>query len=242
MENTTYVALSRQMVLERQMDVVANNLANMSTPAYKAEDLIFVEYVTESDDGQTISFVQDLASVRDLTPGPLAPTSNPLDLALADEGYFVIETDEGDRYTRAGNFTLDDSGRLVTSQGQAVLSDAGLPLTIPTEASRIIVAADGTISTDLGRIGRIQVVRFENEQALSNLENGLYDANEEKPIPAEDPQISQGMIENSNVSGIFEMTKMINTVRSYQAAQSLVEEENDTLDKTVQSLLASTAA
>jgi flagellar basal-body rod protein FlgF len=242
MENATYVALSRQMVLQHQMDVIANNLANMTTPAYKAEDLIFVEYLNETDDGESISFVQDLATVRDLSPGPLAPTSNPLDLALADEGYFVIETGEGNRYTRAGNFTLDESGRIVTSQGQAVLSEGGSPITIPTEAARIIVAPDGTVSTELGRIGRVQVVYFENDQLLTKLENGLYDANEAEPIPSDDPQITQGMIENSNVSGIFEMTKLISTVRSYQAAQSLVEQENQTLNKAIESLLASTTA
>ncbi len=242
MENATYVALSRQMVLQHQMDVISNNLANMTTPAYKGESLLFVEYLSDTSDGDQVSFVQDLATVRDLKPGPLAPTSNPLDLALPGDGYFVIETDEGDRYTRAGNFTLDESGRIVTSQGQALLSGAGAPLTIATGASNITVAPDGTVSTDNGRIGRVKVVVFENEQALLKLENGLYDANGEVPLPAEDTEIVQGMIENSNVKGIVEMTRLISTVRSYQAAQSLLEQENEILKKTIESLLASTNA
>ena len=141
--------------------------------------------------------MQDLSTIRDLKPGPLAPTSNPLDLALPGEGYFVIETDEGDRYTRAGNFTLDESGRIVTSQGQALLSDSGAPLTIPTGTSSITVARDGTVSADNGRIGRVDVVVFENEQTLLKLENGLYDANGEEAIPAEDTEIVQAAFSQS---------------------------------------------
>ena len=242
MENATYVALSRQMVLQHQMDVISNNLANMTTPAYKGESLIFVEYLNDLGNGEEVSFVQDLATVRDLRPGPLAPTGNPLDLALPDKGYFVIETDEGDRYTRAGNFTLDESGQIVTSQGQALLGDGGAPLVVPTGTSSITVAPDGTVSTDNGRIGRVEVVVFENEQSLLKLQNGLYDANEEEPLPAEDTQIVQGMIENSNVMGIVEMTRLISTVRSYQAAQSLIEQENKILSRAIESLLASTNA
>lgn len=224
MENAGYVALSSQMVLRRQMEVVANNIANINTPAYKAEGLMFVEHVTETAAGQ-ISYVQDLATVRDLAHGSLAPTHNPLDLALPDEGYFVVETAEGDRYTRAGNFTLNAAGELVTAGGNRVLDDGGAPIAIPADASAITVGRDGTIATEQGPLGRVQVVRFDNEQALMRRENNLYDAGQEAPQPVAEPQVVQGMVEGSNVMGVVEITRLMGTLRSYQAAQRLVQEE-----------------
>lgn len=240
MENAGYVALSSQMVLEHQMDVVANNIANINTPAYKAEELMFVEYVSQTDSGE-ISYVQDLATVRDLAHGPLAPTHNPLDLALPDEGYFVVETEDGERYTRAGNFTLNEAGELVTAGGQRVLDDGGASISIPSSATSITVARDGTISTEQGPLGRVQVVRFANEQALLRRENNLYDPNQEVPVPVDDPQVVQGMIEGSNVMGVVEMTRLISTLRNYQSAQSMIQLEAQSQVDAIEGLVDTTA-
>jgi len=240
METAGYVALSSQMVLQHQMDVVANNIANINTPAYKAEELMFVEYVTETETGE-VSYVQDLATVRDLAHGPLAPTHNPLDLALPDEGYFVVETADGERYTRAGNFTLNEAGELVTAGGNRVLDDGGAPIAIPPEAISITVGRDGTISTEQGQLGRVQVVRFDNEQALLRRENNLYGPNQEVPLPVDDPQVVQGMVEGSNVMGVVEMTRLIGTLRSYQAAQTLVQEESQAQEDAIQGLVDTNA-
>ena len=247
MKNAGYVALSRQMILQHQMDAIANNIANMTTPAYKAEELIFAEELartqgaSKSESGNGISFVHDPTRMRRLAPGPMTSTHNPLDLALSEDGYFVVETAAGERYTRAGNFTLDEAGQIVTSQGRPVLGEGGAPLVVPPEAKSITIAPDGTVSTDQGEIGRIQVVVFENRQMLMKQQNNLYEANGERPIPAEDPKVSQGMLEGSNVQGVVEMTRLINVVRSYQASQRLLEKEDQLQRKAIE-ILAPRAA
>ena len=125
METSTYIALSRQMALRRELDIVAHNIANAETPAYKAERMIFREFLAKPEFREKLSFVQDIGLSRDLSEGPLATTGNPLDLAISGDGYFVIETALGDRYTRHGRFQLDAEGQLVTGTGDVVQSDAG---------------------------------------------------------------------------------------------------------------------
>lgn len=226
MENTSYIALSRQMVLRQKMDLVANNLANLNTPGFKGEDMLFVEYLDTSDQQEPLSYVQNISLVRDLKPGPLVATENPLDLAIKDKGYFTVETPEGPRYTRNGSFSLNAERQVVTLAGLPLLDTAGSPLTVPDNTNAITVARDGTISSETGQIGRIGLVNFANEQGLKKVGGGLFDAEGQLPEPLADGEVHQGMVETSNVQGVVEMTRMIETQRSYQSASKLVEEEH----------------
>ncbi len=239
MENPGYIALSRQMVLRRQMDVVANNLANLSTTGFKGESMMFVEHLKRTEPRERISFVRDIATVHDLKAGPITHSGNPLDLAIRGEGYFAVETPEGERYTRAGGFTLDPDGQIVTAQGFALLGDGGAPMTVPPEAGAITVARDGTLSSEQGEIGRIQLVRFANPQALKKLQYSLYSAAGQEPLPVEAPDILQGKLEGSNVSAVVEMTKLIATVRSYQAAAHVAEKEHQRQRRAIDALAVS---
>jgi flagellar basal-body rod protein FlgF len=224
------------MVLKRQMDVLANNVANLSTPGFKGEDILFVEHLKRTDQRETLRFVQDIATLRNLSPGPLTHTGSPLDLAIRGTGYFTIETPRGERYTRAGGFALDADGRIVTAHGHALLDDGGAPLSVPTDAAEVTVAQDGTVSTDQGDIGRIGLVRFENPQAIQKLQHGLYEAAGQEPLPVEDPDIQQGKLEGSNVAGVVEMTRLIATVRSYQAASHLADQEHQRQRRAIDAL------
>src|SRR3546814_3044347 len=94
MENAGYIALSRQMVLRREMDVIANNMANLNTPAFKGQSMLFVEYLETTDSGEKMSFVQDISLVRNLTEGQMTSTENPLDVALSGDGYFEVRSEE----------------------------------------------------------------------------------------------------------------------------------------------------
>jgi len=152
-----------------------------------------------------------------------------------------VETEDGERYTRAGNFTLNEAGELVTASGNRVLDDGGAPIAIPPEAISITVGRDGTIATEQGPLGQVQVVRFANEQALLRRENNLYDPNQEVPQPVDEPQVVQGMVEGSNVMGVVEMTRLISTLRSYQAAQTLVKEEAQIQEDAIQALVDTNA-
>lgn len=236
MENSSYVALSRQMVLSRQMDVIANNIANMNTTAYKGEGMMFVEYLDRSDKDNELSFVQDISVVRNLAEGPMMKTDNPLDLAISDQGYFAVDTEEGERYTRNGSFQLDQDGQIVTSLGYPLLSNGGSPIVVPPDATHITISRDGTVSSSEGEAGRIGIVRFENEQALRKLANNLYEAGGEDPQPSDESEVMQGIIEGSNVQGVTEITKLISTSRSYQAAAKLIDEEHERQRRAIQAL------
>ncbi|NKB56789.1 MAG: flagellar basal-body rod protein FlgF [Alphaproteobacteria bacterium] len=227
MENPGYIALSRQLALRRDMDVVANNIANMNTPAFKAERVIFREFIEEPEPKQPLSFVQDFGMARNLTEGPAAATGNPLDLAISGPGYFSVETPEGLRYSRHGRLQLDGQGQLVNSQGSPVLSAGGAPITIPPGGGDVTVAADGTVSANNGTIAKIGLSEFEDQTGLKRDANGLYDANDQPAQAATKSRVMQGMLEQSNVQPIIEMTRMIDIHRSYQAAQKLVTSEHE---------------
>ncbi|WP_119459787.1 flagellar basal-body rod protein FlgF [Rhodospirillaceae bacterium SYSU D60014] len=237
MENATYIALSRQMVLRREMDIIAHNMANTETPAFKGEDMLFVEYLSRTDDGARLSFVQDFGLVRDLSEGPMTATGNNLDFAIHGNGYFVVDTPQGERYTRVGRFQIDAQDQLVTSQGHAVLDTGGAPIFAPAENGEIVVARDGTISVNGEPLGRIAVVQFEDEQAMRKLAGGLYTGDD--PQPALDAEIVQGMVEDSNVEPVLELTRMITVLRSYQSAQRMMETEHERQRRGISTLVSS---
>jgi flagellar basal-body rod protein FlgF len=235
MQAAAYIALSSQMALHRQMDVVANNLANASTPSFKAERMLFSEFLNRGSASQPLSFVQDLGTVRDTKQGPITRTGNSLDIALRGDGYLSVQTPLGVRYTRNGHFQLDGTGQVVTAQGYPVLGDGGNPLTVPTNASDITVTRDGTVSTEQGDAGRIGVVSFANERDLVPASGGFY-VTEAQPVPASNTVVLQGMIEESNVEPIVEMTRMMNIAHNFSFAKDLGDSENDRTRSAIEKL------
>ena len=236
MENSLTIALARQSVLGRQMDVIATNMANLETAGFKSENMIFSEVMEQTQAGEFLSLVHDVAFVRDLEEGPLTGTQSPLDLAIHGDGYFVIDTPDGERYTRHGVFQLNDEGTMVTTDGHPVLGSGGAPITFPPAVSNIVITRDGTISADAQAIGQIKLVRFEDQQALTKVGSGLYDAEAQTPLAAGDAEVLQGMVEGSNVKGVVEMTRMIDTVRSYQAAAKLADTEHQRILDAIEAL------
>jgi flagellar basal-body rod protein FlgF len=236
METTTYIALSRQMVLQRRMDVIANNIANMTSAGFRSEALLAEEVPVDVGPGQTVRYVQDVALVRDMTPGSLIPTGNLLDLAIEGEGYFVIGTQEGERYTRSGQFRLNELGELVTTTGDNVLDDGGAVIVLPPNSGGVTIASDGTISTPDVLIGRLGLVSFADPQDLEKTANALY-RTDQQPQVAEGVQILQGMIEGSNVRAVVEMTDMMETVRAYQGTQKIIDAHHELQRRMVERML-----
>lgn len=236
MENTTYIGLSRQAGLRRAMDVIAHNIANANTPGFKSERLVFEEYLSNPQARDSISFVQDVGNARDMDPGPLTSTGNPFDIALTGDGFFTVETPLGERYTRLGRFQLDAEGQLVTSLGHPVLGENG-PLTIPTDEGPVTIASDGTISTELGQVGQIAVVTFEDPQLLRKAASGLFIAPDDvEPQAPETIQLAQGMIEESNVQAILEVTRMIDIHRTHDSVARMIRQENDRVKDMIDAL------
>jgi flagellar basal-body rod protein FlgF len=236
METTAYIALSRQMALRRHMDLIAHNVANMTATGFKAAALMYEPVLSDAGHGQRLAFVQDVGVARDLRAGPMTSTGNPLDLAIEGPGYFAIDTGQGTRYGRSGQFRLSPSGELVTAAGDLVLDDGSAPLTLPLDAGPIAIAADGTVSGAQGAIGRIGLVEFANEQRLRKVGGGLYQA-DQPPLPAERSRVVQGMLEGSNVQPILEMTEMMATVRAYQGVQRLLDSHHELQRRAIERLL-----
>lgn len=226
MENALLIGLSRQSAMMREMSTIANNLANMNTTAYKSQSMLFDEYLmpvaSEDSPDKTLSFVQDYGQVRNLADGEMQMTGNPLDIAIAGEGMFKVQTPNGDQYTRNGHLQLDDTGQLVTSNGYPVLTTAGATLTFANDEKQITIARDGTVTTEAGERGKIALVTFPNLQDMKTTGDNLYTTTQtETPVTA--PHMVQGSVEGSNVKSIVEMTNMIDVMRSYESAAKLVD-------------------
>ena len=214
------------------MDIVANNIANMNTTGFKGEDMMFVEHLVKTKGGDTpfgvkLAYSRDIATLMNTAEGPMEKTGNPLDLAISGEGFFVVQTPQGERYTRNGRFQMNEGGQLVNQAGQAVLSTGGQPFFLAPEDKEITISRDGTVATNNGTLGKIRVVRFENPQVLKRVAGGLFSAEGAQPTDVTPPNIAQGMLEGSNVQPIFEMAKMIDIHRSYESVRAFIEREDE---------------
>lgn len=240
MDNTTLVTLSRQDAMARNMDVIANNLANLNTNAYKGETVLFEQYVQEvvGDDGvvQEVTLVHDYGNLRDTHEGSFYETGNDFNIAIQGNGYLVTETEDRElQYTRNGVLRLDADGQLVAASGDPVLDTNNQPIILSTTDYNLKIGKDGTVSTSNGPRGKLQLVMFENEQHLRKVGNGSFTATEQS-LPAENITIVQGMLERSNVSSILEMTKMIDVSRSYQSAAKAMQTNGDLVRKAINEL------
>lgn len=239
MENISYIGLSQQMALKQQMDITANNMANINTPGFKSQGVLFLEYLNKPKQsgvgGEAVKQVLDFGSYRDLSAGPLRQTHNDLDFAIQGDGYFSVQTPSGVRFTRDGGFSLSADRTIVNKSGHPVMGDAG-PLVIQEGASKITVTRDGTVTTDLGEVGRIKVSAFDRPQEMTEIGDNLYDASKLAEKPADGAQVIQGSIEGANVNPVVEMNKMIEILRSYQATQRMLMNDHERIRGAIQKL------
>lgn len=230
MDNITNIALSRLSAQQRAMDVVANNLANASTPGYRAERPVFADWLmrepagAEPHGGRTIAFTQTRATYRERTEGTLTQTGNPLDLALQGEGYFTVQTANGTRLTRAGRFTLQNDGTVADENGNALLDTNSQKLVLSRADTDVKVTADGTLRSQNGTIGQIAVVVPNDPNRLTSEGGRLFRADVPTAAVAR-PKVLQGTLEDSNVQPIAEITRMITTERDFQFVTQMVEAE-----------------
>jgi flagellar basal-body rod protein FlgF len=231
MDNTQLVGLSRQAVLRRQIDVIANNLANVNTAGYRAEHMRFAEHTMPgatmnglSGEDAALSYVRDAGALNDMKPGAVRHTGNALDLAIDGRGWFVIETPDGTRYSRNGAFRLDAGGNLVTANGHFVQGQSGNVTFSPTERE-IAIAADGTISSSEGTKGRLRIVQFENDDTLQREGESMFIG--EEPQPVDTPNVVQGALEQSNVQAIREIADMVRVTRAYTNLSRLFSDNSE---------------
>jgi flagellar basal-body rod protein FlgF len=239
MENTLLVGLSRQMTLERQMDVVSNNVANVNTAGFKADRSLFEEYLNSGahEDNfmardRRVSYVQDRGTFKDFSQGAVEQTKNPLDLAVGGSAFLVVQTPAGERYTRDGGLQLNNLGQLVTIAGNPILGTSGPIVFQPTDHD-INVSPDGTITvlegsarTDSIR-GKLRLVSFADAQKLLKEGSNLYSAGEGSAQPDTKSVVQQGFIEKSNVNSVAEMSNMIEVTRAYTQISNLLQQQSD---------------
>jgi flagellar basal-body rod protein FlgF len=231
-ENAAYIGLSRQMTLRRELDVVANNIANADTTGFKVEQLLVGEEIGARARNDNIrpgaSFVLDHGVGRDFGQGSLRQTSRPLDFGIEGEGaFFALKDGQGDAYTRDGAFTMDPEGKLVTEAGAAVQGDGG-DIILDPALGEPSVGADGTITQNGQIMGRLTVVRFDTLAALSKGGDGLYrNSSNAQPLEATDARVRQGMLESSNVNPIVEITNLIEIQRAYESISRMIDNTNE---------------
>ncbi|SLN62831.1 flagellar hook-basal body complex protein [Roseisalinus antarcticus] len=236
MENATYASLSRQSGLMSQMRVVANNIANASTTGYRAEGVVFSEYVAALGPGfESVSMGRAAGRVTDLVQGGMTATGGTFDLAIEGDGFFMVQTPEGERLTRAGHFMPNAQGDLVTADGYPVLGPGGAPVFVPQGVASLGISADGTLSADGQPVGEIGVVRPIDPQAMIR-EHGVMFRADEGVEPAFEARVLQGFLEESNVNPIEQITRMIEVQRAYELGQSFLDKEDSRIRAALQSM------
>jgi flagellar basal-body rod protein FlgF len=240
MENMLLVGLSRQMTLERQMDVVANNVANINTTGFKADRSLFEEFLRSPahednfvPSDRRVSFVQDRATFHDFSAGPSELTKNPLDVAVDGNAFLVVQTPAGERYTRDGGLQINNQGQLVTVDGNPVMGASGPIVFQPTD-KQINIASDGnvTVVEGTGRAdsvrGKLRLVSFADAQKLVKEGSNLYSAGQGVAAqPDTTSKVRQGFIEKSNVNSVQEMSRMIEITRTYTQISALLQQQSD---------------
>lgn len=228
MDNVNYVALSAEVSLRRNLDVVANNIANMNTVGFKADRMIFAEVVIKSAGNKVTSptsFVQDKHTWTDFSAGPLRETGSNLNVAIVGDGFLAVETPNGVQYTRDGRFQINNEGLLVNLDGNPVLNIEGGQIQLPAGSNDVTINKNGVVSNNNTVVARLGVFNSDNPQAMQKVGSVGFTSNADlEPIP--NAQLISGMVEDSNINSISEMTRMISITRAYEQANNL----SDTTD------------
>jgi flagellar basal-body rod protein FlgF len=240
MDNALLLGLQTQRVLQRRLDVSANNLANVDTSGFKADELITEELDNtgaSADVNPTdIRFVRDIGLGRDMSQGEIASTGNPLDVAIEGNGYFMVQgLNWQPMYTRDGAFKLTGDGQLVTGDGRSVLNSGGAPISIDAQGESPTIGRDGAITVAGNEVGRLGVVMFAAPGALSKVGDNLWDAHGQQSQPF-DGVVVQGALEGSNVRPVVEITRLIEISRAYQSAAQFVANADSLRQRAIQTL------
>jgi flagellar basal-body rod protein FlgF len=235
MDAAGYTTLTRQAGLMREMQVVANNIANISTNGFRREGVIFAEYVANLDDGPSLSMAHATGRMVDLGQAGLSQTGGSFDFAIQGDGFFLIDTPQGQQLTRAGSFTPSTDGELMTADGFRLLDQGGAPVFVPPDAGNVAMGPDGTLSANgvpLGKIGLWQPV----DPLQLHHQSGTTFASPSGVEPATGGTVMQGYLEDSNVDAVSEIARMITVQRAYELGQTFLDREDARVRDVVQTL------
>ncbi|MGL4238147.1 flagellar hook-basal body complex protein [Tabrizicola sp.] len=234
MDAAGYTTLTRQSGLMREMGVVANNIANSSTTGFRREGVVFSEFVAALGEDPSLSMAHASGRHVDLSQATVSPTGGKFDFAIQGDGFFLIETPEGERLTRAGSFTPSAEGELVTPDGYRLLDAGGAPIFVPPDAKAVAMASDGTLSANGEPIAQVGLWQPADPLALRHQSGTLFAAGDLEP--AEGATVLQGMLEDSNVEPVSEIARMIEVQRAYELGQKFLDAEDDRVRGVIQTL------
>jgi flagellar basal-body rod protein FlgF len=238
LDSTGYITLTRQSGLMREMQVVANNIANSATTGFRQEGVVFSEYVRGVEGGSSLSMGQANVRKTSYEQGTLTQTGGTFDLAIEGDGYFLVQTPDGERLTRAGSFTPNGEGDLVTFDGHRVLDAGGAPVFVPPDAQTIAISGDGTISADGALVGQIGLVQPTDTLGMIR-ENGVMFRSENGFAPADSARMLQGFVEASNVDPIGQLARMIEVQRAYEMGQNFLDSEDERVRRAMDAMMKS---
>ncbi|MCG7521701.1 flagellar hook-basal body complex protein [Ruegeria sp. Ofav3-42] len=234
--DTAYVTLSRQSGLMNEMRLVANNIANANTTGYRAQGLVFSEFVRDMPGNPSLSMSRAEVRNTSLQQGVLTETGGQFDFAIEGDGFFMVETPAGNRLTRAGAFSPSADGDLVTMGGHRVLDSNGAPVFIPPDAASIDVGSDGTLSVDGQLLGQIGVYRVADAKTL--VREGSTQFRAEGDIePVEEPVVVHRFLEGSNVNAIAQVSRLVEIQRAYELGQSFLDSEHERMRGALKALV-----
>ncbi len=228
MDNSLFTTLTRQSGLMREMQTVANNIANLSTTGFRAEGVIFAEYVAELEgvNGGGLSMANASGRLVQMRQGELDPTGGSFDFAIEGDGFFLLQTPDGDNLTRAGSFMPGATGELVNPDGYMLLDAGGAPIFVPPDAQSISLARDGTLSADGRPVALLGLWQPVDQSDLAH-RDGVRFAVAGEMEPVLDATILQGFLENSNVDPVSQIARMIEVQRAYEMGQGFLEREDE---------------
>lgn len=236
MENVGYITLTRQSGLMREMEIIAHNIANAATTGFRQQGLVFSEYISSVENGDSLSMAAARVNKTSMVQGSLTQTGNPLDLAIEGQGFFQLETPNGIRLTRAGAFNVNSVGDIVSADGHRVLDIGGAPINVPPGDADVTVAADGTLSLGDQLLGQIGIVIPEQTSDLRR-EAGVLFETQSALLPSVDGLVLQGHLEGSNVDAISQLTRLIEVQRAYEMGQKLLDMGDERSRSALQTLI-----
>lgn len=224
MSSGIYIATAGAVAQSTALDATANNIANATTAGFRGDRVTFKEALGAAR-SPDIELVGTGTTRVDSQAGALTTTENPLDLALDGDGYFGIQTPQGTRYTRAGNFQLDDQRNLVTPEGFTVRGEGGAAINIPADAAQVGVGLDGTVSADGVEVGKLELSRFAANQ-VKREGNTLFSATG-RPSTEAPPKVRSGMLEASNVNVVRGVVDLVKVSRTYESLMRMIQGYHD---------------
>ena len=237
MQNGLYVALSAEVALDRRLETIADNIANMNTVGYRATGVSFETEVTRAGD-TTMNYVSPGADYLSRRLGGLVKTDNALDFAIQGDGWFGIQTPTATAYTRDGRARIDESGTLRTLNGNPILDAGGAPILVGAGDGPLVVSADGMISQNGRQVGAIGLFAIDPNASLRRTQNSGV-VPDKPPTPILDftrDGVVQGAVEGSNVDPVREMSRLIEVTRAFDSITAEVAQSEGSVQDAIKTL------